>query len=132
VIDPQAGDCPHDFPFDASSKPEALDDSGGATLCAVQGRCERTDERPVQRHLPHFAPEMGLALGTVKWFDSSRGYGFIAPDNGAKEIFVHMSALNRVGMTTLVEGQRIEYQPVITERGGHERAEKLKAAQQKP
>lgn len=75
---------------------------------------------------------MVLALGTVKWFDPSRGYGFIAPDNGSKEIFVHMSALNRVGMTTLVEGQRIEYHPVTTERGGHERAEKLKAAQQKP
>jgi cold shock protein len=69
-----------------------------------------------------------LALGTVKWFDPSRGYGFIAPDTGCEEIFVHMSALNRVGMTTLVEGQRIEYQPVITERGGHRRAEKLKAA----
>jgi cold shock protein len=71
---------------------------------------------------------MVLALGTVKWFDPSRGYGFIAPDNGSKEIFVHMSALNRVGMTTLVEGQRIEYQPVTAERGGHERAEKLKRA----
>ena len=71
---------------------------------------------------------MVLALGTVKWFDPSRGYGFIAPDLGSKEIFVHMSALNRVGMTTLVEGQRIEYQPVTAERGGHERAEKLKRA----
>ena len=71
---------------------------------------------------------MVLALGTVKWFDPSRGYGFIAPDQGSKEIFVHMSALNRVGMTTLVEGQRIEYQPVTAERGGHERAEKLKRA----
>jgi cold shock protein len=69
-----------------------------------------------------------LALGTVKWFDPSRGYGFIAPDQGSKEIFVHMSALNRVGMTTLVEGQRIEYQPVTAERGGHELAEKLKRA----
>jgi len=73
---------------------------------------------------------MALALGTVKWFDPSRGYGFIAPDNGSKEIFVHMSALNRGGMATLVEGQRIEYQSVITERGGHEHAEKLKTARQ--
>jgi CspA family cold shock protein len=69
-----------------------------------------------------------LALGTVKWFDPSRGYGCIAPDNGCEEIFVHISALSRVGMTSLVEGQRIEYQPVITERGGHRRAEKLKTA----
>lgn len=76
--------------------------------------------------LTHFAPEITLALGTVKWFDPSRGYGFIAPDQGSKEIFVHMSALRRVGMTTLLEGQRIEYQPVTAERGGHERAEKLK------
>lgn len=69
-----------------------------------------------------------MALGTVKWFDPSRGYGFIAPDQGSREIFVHMSALRRVGMSTLVEGQRVEYQPVTAERGGHERAEKLKKA----
>ena len=69
-----------------------------------------------------------MARGTVKWFDRSRGFGFIAPDSGSKEIFVHMSALNRVGMTTLIEGQKVEYEVVTNQRGGHERAEKLKAA----
>ncbi|HWI13201.1 MAG TPA: cold-shock protein [Burkholderiales bacterium] len=68
----------------------------------------------------------------MKWFDPSRGYGYIAPDNGSKEIFVHMSALNRGGMATLVAGQRIEYQSVITKRGGHEQADKLKTARQQP
>ncbi len=76
----------------------------------------------------HSASDIALALGTVKWFDRSRGYGFITPDNGANDIFVHMSALHRVGMTTLVEGQKVEYQAVIAERGGHQRAEKLKVA----
>lgn len=74
------------------------------------------------------ASDIDLALGTVKWFDRSRGYGFITPDNGSNDIFVHMSALNKVGMTTLVEGQKVEYQAVIAERGGHQRAEKLKVA----
>jgi cold shock CspA family protein len=56
-------------------------------------------------------------------FNHSTHYPMPSPPSarpsGSKEIFVHMSALNRVGMTTLVESQRIEYQPVITERGGH-------------
>jgi CspA family cold shock protein len=91
--------------------------------------CERIGAPSVQRVHYILDPEMALALGTVKWFDLSRGYGFIAPDNGSKEIFVHMSALTRVGMTMLVEGQKVEYQAVVTKRGGHARAEKLKVAQ---
>lgn len=70
-----------------------------------------------------------MAQGTVKWFDRSRGFGFITPDNGSNDIFVHMSALNRVGMTTLLAGERVEYQAVMSERGGHQKAEKLKVAQ---
>jgi CspA family cold shock protein len=91
--------------------------------------CERIGKLAVQWVRDCLSPEVALALGTVKWFDLSRGYGFIAPDNGSKEIFVHMSALTRVGMTMLVEGQKVEYQAVVTKRGGHARAEKLKVSQ---
>ncbi|HSQ05789.1 MAG TPA: cold-shock protein [Burkholderiales bacterium] len=69
-----------------------------------------------------------MAHGKVKWFDRLKGFGFIAPDNGTKEVFVHISALKKVGMTTLSEGQKVEYEVVTNVRGGYKRAEKLKAA----
>ena len=72
-----------------------------------------------------------MACGKVKWFDRSKGFGFIVPDNGTKEIFVHMSALNKAGMITLLEGQEVEYEVVTNQRGGYERAEKLKADRQR-
>jgi cold shock protein len=68
-----------------------------------------------------------MAHGKVKWFDRLKGFGFIVPDNGSKEIFVHVSALNKAGMTTLTEGQSVEYEVITTQRGGHKRAEKLRA-----
>jgi len=69
-----------------------------------------------------------MARGKVKWFDRLKGFGFIVPDNGTKEVFVHISALKKVGMTTLSEGQKVEYEVVTNQRGGHQSAEKLKAA----
>ncbi len=57
-----------------------------------------------------------MAIGTVKFFDSTRGFGFIQPEDGAKDVFVHKSAVENAGMTTLTEGQRIQYE-VVTERG---------------
>ncbi|AFK53478.1 MAG: cold-shock protein [Tistrella sp.] len=58
-----------------------------------------------------------MATGTVKWFNSTKGYGFITPDTGGKDVFVHISAVERAGLTTLNEGQRLEYN-VLTERKG--------------
>ncbi|WP_372502582.1 cold-shock protein [Tistrella mobilis] len=58
-----------------------------------------------------------MATGTVKWFNSTKGYGFITPDTGGKDVFVHISAIERAGLTTLNEGQRLEYN-VLTERKG--------------
>ena len=57
-----------------------------------------------------------MAIGTVKFFNTQKGFGFIQPDDGSKDVFVHVSALERAGMSTLNEGQKVSYE-VVTERG---------------
>ena len=57
-----------------------------------------------------------MAIGTVKWFNPTKGFGFIQPENGDKDVFVHVSAVEQAGLGTLSEGQRISYD-VVTERG---------------
>ena len=57
-----------------------------------------------------------MATGTVKFFNSQKGFGFIQPADGSKDVFVHISAVERAGMRTLMEGQKVNYE-VITERG---------------
>ena len=57
-----------------------------------------------------------MATGTVKFFNTQKGFGFIEPTDGSKDVFVHISAVERAGMTTLREGQKISYD-VVTERG---------------
>jgi CspA family cold shock protein len=54
--------------------------------------------------------ETSMATGTVKWFNSTKGYGFIEPDDGGKDAFVHVSAVERAGMSTLAEGQKVSYE----------------------
>ena len=51
-----------------------------------------------------------MATGTVKWFNGTKGYGFIQPDNGGKDVFVHISAVERAGLRGLNEGQKVEFQ----------------------
>jgi len=51
-----------------------------------------------------------MTNGTVKWFNSAKGYGFIAPDDGSKDAFVHISAVERAGLANLAEGQRVQYE----------------------
>ncbi|NIR32728.1 MAG: cold-shock protein [Gammaproteobacteria bacterium] len=70
--------------------------------------------------------EARMAIGTVKWFNPSKGFGFIQPEDGSKDVFVHISAVDRAGMGTLAEGQRVSYE-VVTERG-RQAAGNLKAA----
>lgn len=57
-----------------------------------------------------------MAIGIVKWFNNVKGYGFIQPEDGGKDVFVHISAVERAGMRSLVEGQRLSFE-VQTERG---------------
>ena len=57
-----------------------------------------------------------MATGTVKWFNPAKGFGFIRPSDGAKDVFVHISAVERAGLSTLVEGQNVTFD-VVTERG---------------
>ncbi len=51
-----------------------------------------------------------MPTGTVKWFNASKGFGFIVPDEGSKDVFVHISALESAGLSALLEGQRVEYE----------------------
>lgn len=51
-----------------------------------------------------------MAIGTVKWFNAQKGFGFIQPDDGGKDVFVHISAVERAGMGSLAEGQKIKYE----------------------
>lgn len=57
-----------------------------------------------------------MPVGTVKFFNTQKGYGFIQPDDGSKDVFVHVTAVERAGMRTLVEGQKVSYE-IVTERG---------------
>ena len=57
-----------------------------------------------------------MATGTVKWFNPTKGFGFIEPEDGDRDVFVHISAVERAGLGTLAEGQKVSYE-VVTERG---------------
>jgi len=57
-----------------------------------------------------------MATGTIKWFNAQKGYGFIQPDGGGKDVFVHISAVERAGLSTLKEGQRLRFE-IATDRG---------------
>jgi CspA family cold shock protein len=65
-----------------------------------------------------------VATGTVKWFNPTKGYGFIQPQGGGKDVFVHISAVEKAGLTTLNEGQQVEFDLVPSR--GKEAAENLK------
>ncbi len=58
-----------------------------------------------------------MPVGTVKWFNPAKGYGFIEPEDGSKDAFVHISAVERAGLTTLREGQKVEYELVPGDNG---------------
>ena len=67
-----------------------------------------------------------MSTGTVKWFNDQKGYGFIQPDDGGKDVFVHISAVQRSGLNGLVEGQKISYELETDRRTGKQSAGNLK------
>ena len=67
-----------------------------------------------------------MATGTVKWYNDQKGYGFIQPDNGGKDVFVHAIALERAGLRGLAEGQKVSYDVEADRRSGKESATNLK------
>ncbi|HEY1885203.1 MAG: cold-shock protein [Roseiarcus sp.] len=69
-----------------------------------------------------------MTQGTVKWFNDQKGFGFIQPDDGSKDVFVHISAVERAGMRSLSEGQKVSYEIVADRRTGKSSADNLKAA----
>jgi len=69
-----------------------------------------------------------MATGTVKWFNSTKGFGFIQPDNGGPDVFVHISAVERAGMRDIVEGQKLSFETERDNRSGKMSACQLQAA----
>jgi CspA family cold shock protein len=66
-----------------------------------------------------------MSSGTVKWFNSQKGFGFIQPDDGGKDVFVHISAVERAGLSSLHEGQKLKFDVVADRRTGKSSADKL-------
>ncbi|WP_417486962.1 cold-shock protein [Maricaulis sp.] len=68
-----------------------------------------------------------MATGTVKFFNTTKGFGFIQPEDGSTDVFVHISAVERSGMTTISEGQKLSFEVVQDKRSGKNAAENLQA-----
>ncbi|MFO1114598.1 MAG: cold-shock protein [Beijerinckiaceae bacterium] len=68
-----------------------------------------------------------MQAGTVKWFNVTKGFGFIQPDDGGKDVFVHISAVERAGLSSLNEGQKVSFEIGTDKRTGRSSAEKLQA-----
>ena len=68
-----------------------------------------------------------MSMGTVKWFNATKGFGFIAPEGGGNDAFVHISAVERAGLNTLVEGQKVSFELVSDRKSGKMSADNLKS-----
>jgi CspA family cold shock protein len=68
-----------------------------------------------------------MATGTVKWFNAQKGFGFIQPEDGSSDVFVHISAVERAGMTSLSEGQQLSYELASDRKRGKTSADQLRA-----
>jgi cold shock protein len=68
-----------------------------------------------------------MTTGTVKWFNTTKGFGFIQPEDGGQDVFVHISAVERAGLGTLSEGQRVSYELETDRRSGKQAAGQLRA-----
>ena len=73
-----------------------------------------------------YALEKKMPTGTVKWFNGQKGFGFIQPNDGGNDVFVHISAVERAGLSSLAEGQRVSYEVKVDPRRGKSSAEDLR------
>jgi CspA family cold shock protein len=69
-----------------------------------------------------------MTTGTVKWFNATKGFGFIQPDDGGQDVFIHISAVERAGLRSIVEGQKLSFEVVRDKRSGKSAAENIQAA----
>jgi len=92
----------------------------GMGASAPRSSCETQIDDTSARRLE----DIEVAMGIVKWFNPAKGYGFIRPDDGGKDVFVHISAVEKAGYTTLAEGARVSYE--LVDRSGKSFAENLR------
>jgi CspA family cold shock protein len=117
-VDPTGNGC-------ASTAPRSRRPRQASKYSCVQLGCRLGDQVADQNNITKIVTwEIEMAHGTVKWFNPTKGYGFIQPQAGGKDVFVHISAVERAGRGTLNEGQHIEYE--IEENRGKTSAVNLK------
>jgi CspA family cold shock protein len=111
----------------------------GRTTLAITGAAGSDAERPFQKFDLTCPSTVGfdylyregttpVSMGTVKWFNATKGFGFIQPDDGGNDVFVHISAVERAGLGTLREGQKVSYEVVPDRRSGKSSADNLRVA----
>src|SRR5262245_54889703 len=113
------------------------DDLAGArTVCLASDLIRKTNANSTERaaaeavareHNHAAAKGSPMTKGTVKWFNAQKGFGFIKPDDGGRDAFVHISAVERAGMRSLSEDQKVEFDLVQDQRSGKTSADNLKA-----
>jgi cold shock protein len=96
--------------------------------CRHPSQQVRDHPRRVETAATTTVKECGMSSGTVKWFNMQKGYGFIQPDDGGRDVFVHITAVQRAGLETLRDGQKITYEMATDRRTGKQSADQLKVS----
>jgi CspA family cold shock protein len=116
-----------DYPYPIEFRPNdlALPLRVGLTIFLPNLDC-RAPAAQAGGQLSPYLKEVSMTQGTVKWFNDQKGFGFIHPDDGGKDVFVHISAVERAGMRSLSEGQKVSYEIVADRKTGKSSADNLR------